>query len=249
MTRPRSSASVSASVRSCHPIDPIPRNPFSILHFTFSIFHLPPMFPETPQTLLKKLAELAEGDDQAEWTAFVELYTTPVRNFIRSVNRGLSPSDVEDAVQEVFIRLVDVLRKEKIDRKKGKFRDYLAVLTRRLLIDRYRAALSRPDLQSEMGTDPDTHTLHSSFSILHSPPDPGALLDLRWRMAVHAAAVEHVLTKTAISEQSKRVYSALERGQSLREVAEAFGLSYAAVKQIKSRLDRAIAAVEKLTCH
>ena len=75
------------------------------------------------------------------------------------------------------------------------------------------------------------------------------LADLRWRMAVHAAAVEHVLTKTAISEQSKRVYSALERGQSLREVAEAFGLSYAAVKQIKSRLDRAIAAVEKLTCH
>ena len=99
------------------------------------------MFPETPQTLLKKIAELAEGDDQAEWTAFVELYTMPVRNFIRSVNQGLSPSDVEDAVQEIFIRLVNVLRKEKIDRKKGKFRDYLAVLTRRLLIDRYRAAL------------------------------------------------------------------------------------------------------------
>ena len=214
------------------------------------------MFPETPQTLLKKIAELAEGDDQAEWTAFVELYTTPVRNFIRSVNQGLSPSDVEDAVQEIFIRLVNVLRKDKIDRKKGKFRDYLAVLTRRLLIDRYRAALSRPDLPSATGTDPGTHILHSSFSILHSsfsilhsPPDPGVLADLRWRMAVHAAAVEHVLTKTAISEQSKRVYSALERGQSLREVAEAFGLSYAAVKQIKSRLDRAIAAVEKLTCH
>ena len=214
------------------------------------------MFPETPQTLLKKIAELAEGDDQAEWTAFVELYTMPVRNFIRSVNRGLSPSDVEDAVQEIFIRLVNVLRKDKIDRKKGKFRDYLAVLTRRLLIDRYRAALSRPDLPSATGTDPGTHILHSSFSILHSsfsilhsPPDPGVLADLRWRMAVHAAAVEHVLTKTAISEQSKRVYSALERGQSLREVAEAFGLSYAAVKQIKSRLDRAIAAVEKLTCH
>ena len=78
------------------------------------------MFPETPQTLLKKIAELAEGDDQAEWTAFVELYTMPVRNFIRSVNQGLSPSDVEDAVQEIFIRLVNVLRKDKIDRKKGK---------------------------------------------------------------------------------------------------------------------------------
>ena len=209
------------------------------------------MFPETPQTLLKKIAELAEGDDQAEWTAFVELYTTPVRNFIRSVNQGLSPSDVEDAVQEIFIRLVNVLRKEKIDRKKGKFRDYLAVLTRRLLIDRYRAALSRPDLPSATGTDPGTHILHSSFSILHSPPDPGMLADLRWRMAVHAAAVEHVLTKTAISEQSAQIYRAVEglspefRGLSPKEIAARFGVSADVVKQVRSRLNRAISAVER----
>ena len=202
------------------------------------------MFPETPQTLLKKIAELAEGDDQAEWTAFVELYTMPVRNFIRSVNQGLSPSDVEDAVQEIFIRLVNVLRKEKIDRKKGKFRDYLAVLTRRLLIDRYRAALSRPGLPSATGTDPGTH-------ILHSTPDPGLLADLRWRMSVHAAAVEHVLTKTAISEQSAQIYRAVEglspefRGLSPKEIAARFGVSADVVKQVRSRLNRAISAVER----
>ena len=200
------------------------------------------MFPETPQTLLKKIAELAEGDDRAEWMAFVELYTPPLKAFIRAIYGGQSPEDVDDVVQDIFIRLVDVLRNEKIDRKKGKFRDYLAALTRRLLIDRYRAALVRPST----GSVP--------FAEGAVPPaggvaelDPGIQLDVRWRLAAHAAAVEHVLTKTAISEQSKQVYIALGRGQSLREVATAFGLSYAAVKQIKSRLDRAIAAVEAAT--
>lgn len=201
------------------------------------------MFPETPQTLLKKIAELAEGDDQAEWTAFVELYTMPVRNFIRSVNRGLSPSDVEDAVQEVFIRLVEVLREGRIDRTKGRFRAYLATLTRRILIDRYRESLSRPGLPSATEADLGTH-------ILHSPPDPGLLADLRWRMSVHAAAVEHVLTKTAISDQSAQIYRAVEglspefRGLSPKEIAARFGVSADVVKQVRSRLNRAIAAVE-----
>ena len=180
------------------------------------------MFPETPQTLLKKIADLAQGDDRAEWTAFVEFYTPPLKAFIRAIRGGQTPDEVDEAVQEVFIRLVDVLRKEKIDRRKGKFRDYLAVLTRRLLIDRYRAALVRPL----------TGSVPISEGAFGGPVaggvtelDPGVQLDVRWRMAAHEAAVEHVLTKTAISEQSKRVYAALERGQSLRETAAAFGIT------------------------
>lgn len=213
------------------------------------------MFPETPQTLLKKIAELAAGDDRAEWTAFVELYTAPVRNFIRAVNRGLSPSDVEDAVQEVFIRLVEVLRKEKIDRRKGKFRDYLAVLTRRILIDRYRAELVRPSAGpvplAEGPVPKGRGPVPSAGGALAL--DPGALIDIRWRMAVHAAAVEHVLTKTAISEQSAQIYRAVEglspefRGLSPMEIAARFGVSIDVVKQVRSRLNRAIAAVEKIT--
>ena len=160
------------------------------------------MFPETPQTLLRKIADLAQGDDAAVWLKFVELYTPPLRHFIRTVNQSLSAADVEEAVQEVFIRLTEVLREGGIDRTKGRFRDYLAAMTRRLLVDRYRAEQSR------------------------------------------LAAIEHVLTRTAISEQSKRVYRAVVLDQRpLKEVAAEFGLTYDAAKQIKSRLDRAVEGV------
>ncbi len=193
------------------------------------------MFPDTPTTLLKTISDFAEGDDHAEWEAFVELYTPSLRRFVERISPSLSETDVEDAVQDVFVRLVAVLREGRIDRGKAKFRAYLATMTRRILIDRYRVALVRP---SSVGLNDEWK------SVAVSGIDPGAAVDVIWRIAVRDAAKCHVLTKTAISEQSKRIYEFLESGKSLREVAEAMGVTYDVVKQVKSRIDRAIAAIE-----
>lgn len=195
------------------------------------------MFPETPQTLLKKIADLAQGDDAAVWLDFVELYTTPLRHFIRSVNQTLSAADVEDAVQDIFVRLTEVLRDGCIDRTKGRFRDYLAATTRRLLVDRYRSEQSRL-----AALDRAANPVRNQTAL--EDGDPGALVDAAWQVAVRKAAIEHVLTQTAVSEQSKRVYRAIVLEQrSLKEVAAEFCITYAAAKQIKSRLDRAVEAI------
>lgn len=195
------------------------------------------MFPETPQTLLKKIADLANGDDAAVWLEFVELYAPPLRCFVRRVSGWLSEADVEDAVQEVFVRLTEVLRAQGIDRKKGRFRDYLAVLTRRLLVDRYRAERARREAHERSA---DLGAAHQALA----DADPGALVDAAWQVAVRQAAIEHVLTATAVSQQSKRVYrAAVLEQRPLKEVAAEFGITYAAAKQIKSRLDRAVEAV------
>lgn len=195
------------------------------------------MFPETPQTLLKRIADLAKGDDAAAWLEFVELYTSPLRHFIRTVDRALPEADAEDVVQDVFVRLTEVLRAESIDRKKGRFRDYLAAMTRRLLIDRYRSESSR---LAALQRAADLPRKASSLS----DADPGELVDAVWGVAARRAAIEHVLTNTAVSEQSKRVYLAVAVDQRpLRDVASEFGITYAAAKQIKSRLDRAVIEV------
>ena len=195
------------------------------------------MFPETPQTLLRKIADLAQGNDAAVWLEFVELYTPPLRHFIRSVNQTLSAADTEDAVQEVFVRLTEVLRTNGIDRTKGRFRDYLAAMTRRLLVDRYRAEQSRL-----AALDRAANPVRNRATLADG--DPGALVDAAWQIAVRTAAIEHVLTGTAISEQSKSVYRAVVLEQRpLKEVAAEFGVTYAAAKQIKSRLDRAVESI------
>lgn len=194
------------------------------------------MFPDTPQTLLRKIAQLADGDDQAEWEQFVELYSQPLRNFIHLTSEQLSDADVEDAVQEIFIRLVAVLREERIDRGKGKFRAYLATLTRRLLIDRYRAELVRPQVATD---DQVADTVSPQCSL--ADVDPGTLLDVKWRLAVRQAAERQVLMKSALSAQSRAIYEAL-RTFTPQQVAERFGVTPEVVRQVKSRIDRAIAA-------
>ena len=63
------------------------------------------MIPDTPQTLLRKIAEYAKGDDAAEWSRFVELYTPVIRAFI-CAREDIGEADADDAVQEIIVRLV-----------------------------------------------------------------------------------------------------------------------------------------------
>ena len=219
------------------------------------------MFPDTPKTLLQKIADRTQGNDCVEWAAFVELYAPPLMRFVRLQSPGMSEADAEDVVQDVFIRLVDVLRERKIDRNRAKFRAYLASMTRHLLIDRYRAAQARPALATgpvpngrlapsaqDKGSVPSAafikmNTLAGPVPI--AAIDPGVAVDVLWRKAAREAAKEHIFTKTAVSAQSKRIYELLERGLSPREAAAQVGVSRDVVKQVKSRIDRAIAAIEE----
>ena len=59
-----------------------------------------------------------------------------------------------------------------------------------------------------------------------------------------AAATEHVLTKTALSDRDRAVYRQFRQEERpLEEVARAFGLSRNNVSKICSRIDQRIVAV------
>ena len=77
---------------------------------------------------------------------------------------------------------------------------------------------------------------------VYSGPDD----DEDWKIARHRIAVEHVLTKTALSEQSRQIYRRLmESGDNCAAVAREMGIAAATVRQVKSRVTRMIAAFEK----
>ena len=69
-------------------------------------------------------------------------------------------------------------------------------------------------------------------------------LDADWRRAILASAVEHVLTKTALSALARDVYRLhVQEGRSLEETALKCGTTRNNVSQICSRIERRIAAV------
>ena len=78
------------------------------------------------------------------------------------------------------------------------------------------------------------------------PPDAAAAFEEKWNMAQYKALLEHVFTHTAISEQSRAIYRAhvLEDGD-VNEVAHRFGVTPKVVRQVKSRINRMIAALVK----
>ncbi len=191
------------------------------------------MLPDTPKTLLRKIAEYANGDDAAEWARFVELYTPVIRAFI-CAREDVGESDAEDMVQEIFVRLVDVLRSGRYRPEKGRFRAYLGTMVRRLLIDRHRREMARGEMVPA-----------DDMELLSETPDAAAYVDLHLKAARHAAAVEHVLSRTMLDARTVAAYReyALE-DRPAAEVAARHGLTLNALRQIKHRVGRMIAVVE-----
>lgn len=200
------------------------------------------MFPETPQELLRKIASFAQGDDAAEWAALVELYTPPLRLLAKSLNSALTEDEIDDRVQEMFVKVVGFLRSGGYDRTHGRLRDYLATVMRRVLVDSYRAAACRPQLAGDDAVPEALVEAVSGRSVDFA--DPGAVLDAKWRWAIRAAAIEHILSQPSVTERTRTVYRALVAGEGIAAVAVRLGMTRDAVKQVKSRLDRAVAALE-----
>lgn len=194
------------------------------------------VFPLTPRTLLMRLADLKDGDDDRAWARFVELYEPAIREFIRLQDPDIAATDADDLVQETLMRLVPAIRNRVFDPRKGRFRAYLSVTVRRLMIDRLRAlAARRTGRATPIGeVEPAAET-----------PTAAALVDMKWRLARHHAAVEHVFAKSALSDQSRRVYLMSEmEGLAMKDIAAKLGIAPNAVRRIASRVRKMIAAVE-----
>ena len=192
-------------------------------------------FPETPATLLVKLAAQVTGEDEANWVRFADLYVPAIREFARRRGDG---RDVDDVVQEVLAGLVRVFRGNKFSVREGKgnFRAYLAKMIRSKLYMAYRRERSRG-----LG-----RTVEIDDAELSVPADSvTAGLDAEWAAARHRAAVEHVLTKTLVSDLNKNLYRAyvLEE-RPIDEVVRLFGVTRNQVSQAKTRIGRMVDAIE-----
>ena len=193
--------------------------------------------PETPVTLIARMAAQVTGEDEATWVKFFELYQPVIRHFAEFAG---ARSDTDDVVQDVMVKLVEVFRSGAYRPEKGRFRAFLATITRREVINRWQKAQVR-------AADRHVSLNRTTAQEIAVQPEAAAMLDAKWRLAQHAAAVEHVLTRTALAQRSKDVYRAyvLEE-KPIGEVAKAFGVSRNVVSQVKTRVDAMIADFESM---
>ncbi len=198
-------------------------------------------FPETSTTLLAKLAARETGIDQAAWRIFFDRYQPVMVEFARIKGAG---DDAEDVVQDVFSDLAKVFRAGRYVRSKGRFRNYLAKMLRNELISRFRREQVRPEKD---GVNIASTSIAANKELQVEPTFAEIDADDEaWELARHRAAVEHVLSKTALSEQSRRIYRELiTTGDNCAAVARRLGLPATTVRQVKSRVTRMISACKK----
>ncbi len=191
-------------------------------------------YPETSVTLFRTLREARSGVDDAAWARFVDMYGPVIHHLVRLLSPGISDADTDEAVQDVFVKLVDILRSGAYDPSKSRFRTYLSTLSRRLLIDRYRASARRQS--REVGLDAAEDVAFES--------DPGEWMDAKWRVACRMSAERRVMEESAISGQSRAVWRlVVVEGLPVKEAAKRLGIPANTASKIKRRIETHIAAL------
>jgi len=143
--------------------------------------------------------------------------------------------NADDIVMSVFGKLVDVLRSGKFDPAKGSFHSYLATMIYNEVHMQHR----KDEVRMMDAHVPLDETLAESLAAPTSEE-----VDADWRRAILQAATEHVLTKTALSERDRAVYAFyVQQRHSIEETAAQFRLARNNVSQIKSRIEKRIAAI------
>ena len=192
------------------------------------------LFPPTSLTLLHKLAVEVTGGNEASWVRFFELYTPAIRRFVEWNDHVHDPDDV---VQEVYLKLVEIIRAGKYNPDKARFRTFLALLIRRQLITLYR--------QDQARHVADRCSIDDLTEELSVPSDQRERIDLDWAKAKHEAAVEHVLAKVAMKARSRDVYRAyVIEERSVEDVAATFDVTPDIIYKVKNRVNKMIEAVE-----
>ena len=201
-------------------------------------------FPLTSVTLIAKIKQLSPGEDSSAWVRFWNSYSLAIRQF--AAMKG-GEANADDIVMTVLGKLVDVLRTGQYSPEKGRFHAYLATMIVNEVHMAHRKEMARAgDRKVSLDAGGEDESSSALMDTLAAPEESPESIDADWRQAVLKSAVEHVLTKTALSDRDRKVYRAYAlEGRDIADVAKEFGLSRNSVSQIKSRIDKRIVAVGK----
>lgn len=192
-------------------------------------------FATTQVDLLAGLQSERTGELESSWRRFFELYYPAMVAYARMFCQA---ADAEDIAQKVLVKLSGILRTGRYEKREGvSFRAYLKRLIKNEFIDWRR-------FEDARGAGRKVPLSENSLVFNDTAPD---VIDREWRLAIREAAVNHVLSATAMPDNMRRAYRAyVIEGRSPDDVAKSLGVSRNYVLLAKSRISSRIAAVESL---
>jgi RNA polymerase sigma factor (sigma-70 family) len=186
-------------------------------------------------TTTQVLEDLSSGGESAAWKKFNEHFYGVVVRFAR--HAGLSAADAEDAAQETMLTFVKAFRGGKYHREKGRLRDWLFGVAKRVIFN-----LRRQRPQEQLVADASTGT--SFWDMVKDDKAIEQSWQDEWRKMTLAICLEQ-----ARREMDAAVFAAFElyamQEQPVEEVAKQLATSRNAVYIAKSRVLARLRELEK----
>ena len=185
---------------------------------------------KTPASLLERLREPFEPE---AWERFVSLYTPLIYAWGRRV--GLQEQDASDLVQEVFVKLVQVLLTFTYDAHKGGFRRWLRTVTLNTWRDHRKRRSDRPLPGNE-----------AALAEVAAPNGPEAFWEAEYRL--HLVNRAMALMQADFQPATWQAFwEQVVVGRPAKEVAAELGVSpgaaYAAKFRVLDRLRQELAGM------
>ncbi len=200
----------------------------------------------TRSSLLSRLRNL---DDEASWRTFFDAYWRLLYNVARK--SGLAQAEAQDVVQETVIAVARRMPAFHYDPRKGSFKNWLLLITRRRIQDHFRRLYrALPAAQASPG---------EWAGLAERMPAPGLAPDAQieqaweeeWRQNLLERALERVRHRANPKHYQAFDYC-LRQGLPALEVGRMLGMTAAQVYLAKHRvglmLKRAAAEVETEVC-
>ena len=169
------------------------------------------------------LKAVADTSNEKAWKRLFDLYAGFVFSIARS--KGLTVTDSDDIVQNVFVDLARNLPQFNYDRTKGRFRSYLISLVNWRVTDKLRASKRDVDLKSQYGED-----MKGAVA-----EDDGSFLEDEWRAAAMEEALRRIKDEVNPDHFAAFVASTIE-GQDTETVMNLYSITRDNLYQIRKRL-------------
>ncbi|MCH2205488.1 MAG: sigma-70 family RNA polymerase sigma factor [Lentisphaerales bacterium] len=186
----------------------------------------------TRETLLIKLKN--QYNENA-WEEFAEIY----RGFIWSIliKMNVSPSDIDDLVQDILLKAWKNLPKFDYQRSRGKFRNWLGLVVSNTARTYFRNKNTTSRILGSLDTED------------QMSPEIEKLTTDEWQKFISNKAWESV-SKT-LTDPVRECFELISQGMNLKEVGEKTGFNYNTVcvykKRIINKISREITRLENET--
>jgi RNA polymerase sigma-70 factor (ECF subfamily) len=187
------------------------------------------------KTRASLIQRVREQNDGQSWTEFITFYQPLLHSYVRS--RGVQPAEVDNVVQEIFIRLLNALRTFQYNPNRGRFRTWLYQVTMNVIIDLARHESGRRRAEQEWQQ-------RFGKALVDDEPDE------EWNLAHRRRALELAQEQVKASyRDTPNTWLCYEQrylqNRSCAEIAQELGITTNAVTQNIGRVLRKIAAVSE----